>query len=331
VPTSDFIPLAAWLDIVLVLAAGAALAKWTDSVAGPLFVFLWAINPLNDHAYVGGAYLRSLHVLALLAALATYALRRFVASGALLAVASLLRVFPVLLLAGLLGHCLIHRDRRGLLRRHAPLFASAAVTALLLLAATSLLRPPEGGNPWAGFARKMALHSGRISPNVLGLGYLFFYSEDRNVAAIQAARAAGRPLNWVVETERTFAERRPWSLGATALFLAALFWLMRRGEPPDGIFAGLVLVYILLHIAHYDYVVLSLVPFIYPGRRDVIVWLSVFFAAAAAARILPQAIAVLDFRFYMMSLLTGIFLAGLLARRLVTARRPWSAGSGRGP
>ncbi len=324
-----YIRIAAWLDIVLIVIAGVLVAVRSGPEAGGLFLFLWAVNPFNDFAYIGGAYLRYLHFIALFVALLAYAKGRFVASGAGFAIAGLLRVFPGVLLAGLLVQNLLSRDRRVLLRRHAPLFASAAATALILLAATSLIHSPDGESVWGGFSRKLSLHSERISPNVLGLSYLFFYKDAHNVAEVQRAWERGRQIDWESEIRRTFAANRGLYLGTVTVLALALLILLRRGSPQDGLFGGLVLVFACLHLAHYDYCILALVPFIFPGRRDVLVALAVLGMAAAAARLFPHAVAVLDFRFYVLSVLMALYFVSMLALRARnSAPGPGSGGGG---
>ncbi|HYV20387.1 MAG TPA: hypothetical protein VFC25_15295 [Verrucomicrobiae bacterium] len=321
-PTGGFIPMACWFDIALVLAAGILLARRVDGATGALFVFLWAVNPFNDHAYTGGAYLRSLHLLALLAAVILFTHRRYVLSGALFSVSALLRVFPGFLLAGLLVHDLLRRERRDLLRRHAPLYASAAATSLVLFAMTSFLSTPEHRNPWLGFAEKMSLHSQRLSPNLLGLPYLFFYDSEHNVPAIVHAREQGQMLNWGVEAGKTFAARRSFYLAAAAAFGAACLLVLRRGSPQDGLFAGFVAIFALLHLAHYDYAMLSLVPFLAPWRRRPIVAVSLLWVAAAAACLFPRLASVLDYRFFVLSAILALFFALVLALRANEEWRP---------
>jgi hypothetical protein len=319
-PTGAFIPIACWFDIALVLAAGILLARRVDGATGALFVFLWAVNPFNDHAYTGGAYLRSIHLLALLAAVVLFAHRRYVLSGALFSVSALLRVFPVFLLGGLLVHDLLRRERRERLRRHAPLYASALATALVLFATTSFLSTPEGRNPWIGFAEKMSLHRQRLSPNLLGLPDLFFYDSGHNVPAIVRARERGRMLNWGVEAGKTFAARRPFYLAAVAAFGAACLLILRRGSPEDGLFAGFVAIFALLHLAHYDYAILSLVPFLVPWGRRSLVAVSLLWMVAAAACLFPRLASVLDYRFFVLSAILALFFALVLAFR---AREEW--------
>jgi hypothetical protein len=319
-PAAQFIPAAAWLDIALVLAAAIVTALKVDPRAGPLFLFLWAVNPFNDHAYIGGAYLRTLHVLALFAALLAYARRRYVVSGACTAVAALLRVFPIAFLAGLLAQNLLHRDRRALLRRHAPLFASAAATAAVLVGLTWFVSSPGDPGAWVEFASKMRLHSQRLSPNVLGLAYPFFYSEAHDVAHVVAARAAGGSVNWVDEAQRTLLARRPGYVAALVLLFAGAAWLLRSGDPEDGFYAGLLAVFALLHLAHYDYSVLALVPFIYPERRDVL-WALIGLFTVAGLLLAPGVVPGLDLRFVLLSLATALFLIAAMSLRLL-ARTP---------
>jgi hypothetical protein len=322
-----YIGLAAWLDVVLVVLAGVILTLRAGPGTGALFVFLWAVNPFNDAAYTGGAYLRHLHLLALLVALLAYARGRMALSGGAFAVAGLLRVFPCILIAGLALQNLISRDRRVLLRRHAPLFAAVVATALIVIAATSLLHTPDGENAWVEFTQKLSLHSQRLSVNVLGLSYLFFYGDDHNVAAIERAWEEGRAIDWAAEAGKTFAANRGSYLGLMSVLGVALLVLLRRGRPQDGLFAGLVLVFACFHLAHYDYAVLALVPFIFPERRDALVAVTGLWIAVAAARFLPSAAAVPDYRFYVLSALTALYLAFMLALRL---RNPGAATGGAG-
>jgi len=131
-----FIPIAAWFDLGLVLLAAALVARAVGLETGAWFLFVWAVNPLNDYGYIGGAYLRTLHLVALAAALAAFARRRYVLSGIGLAVATLLRLFPIVFLAGLLAQAILCRDRARRLREQAPLYLAAALTAQVLIAGT---------------------------------------------------------------------------------------------------------------------------------------------------------------------------------------------------
>jgi len=315
-PTPAFIRIARWFDILLVILGTTLVMRWVGPEAGLLFLFFWAVNPFNDHAYIGGAYLRYMYLFALLAGLVAYGKGRYALSGAMFAVAILLRGFPALLLAGLLAQSLLSRDRRALLKRHAPLFASAAAAALVLVAATSLIRSPDGRNPWTGFAHKLALHGDRISPNVSSLRYLFFYSDAHNVREVTRSLQQGRRVDWVVETGRTFAAHRAAYLATMAVLAVVLLVLLRRGRPEDGVFAGLVALFAWFHLAHYYYSMLALVPFIYPRRRDGATPVAILWIGAAAVLVFPWTSEVLDFRFFLLSVLLALYFAAVLALRI---------------
>lgn len=312
-PTALFIRVAAWFDIALVLLAAWLAARAIGCEQALLFLFLWAVNPFHDYEMIGGAYLRFPHLVALFFAIIAFLRGRFAASGALFAVAVLLRAFPAFLVAGLAARDVLHPDRRSLIRRHARFYVSLAAAFLLLVAATSLQSSPDGRNAWAAFAGKLALHGEKLSPNVLSLRYLFFYSDEHNATALVRLFQEGRPLNWVVESQKTFAARRPLYLGVVAALLAALALLARRGSPADGIFAGLIMVFAWYHLSHYDYSILALVPFLFPGRRAQLLALVVFWIAAASWCLTPMAQAIVDLKFFVLSALAGAYFAGALA------------------
>jgi hypothetical protein len=316
-PTAMFIAIAAWLDIALVLSAAGLVARLVGARQALLFVFVWAVNPFNDYGMIGGAYLRFPHLIALWLGIIAFQRRRFAWSGALYAVAVLLRIFPAFLVAGLLAHDALHPNRQVHLRRHARFYVSLAVAILAMVAVTSLQKSPERRNVWSAFTDKLALHSGKLSPNVLSLRYLFFYSDEHNEAALVRLWQEGRPRNWVVESQKTFAARRPLYLGVMAALLAMLALAARRGSPADGIFAGLIFVYAWYHLSHYDFSILALVPFLFPGSWRQISVLLVFWMMAAAWCLTPLAQAIVDLKFFVLSdLAAAYFVMALVLRSL---------------
>jgi hypothetical protein len=314
-PTAAFVAIAAWLDIALVLLAAGLTARLVGAEPALLFLFLWAVNPFNDYGMIGGAYLRFPHLIALFVGLIAFQRRRYASSGALFAVAVLLRAFPAFLVAGLCAHDALHPDRRLHIRRHARFYVSLAAAVLVLVAATSLQRSPDGRNVWVTFTEKLALHGDKLSPNVLSLRYLFFYSEEHNAAALVRLWQEGRPRNWVVESQKTFAARRPLYLGVVVALLATLAFVSRRGSPADGIFAGLIVVYAWYHLSHYDFSILALVPFLFPGSRAQLSALLVFWMTAAVWCLTPLAEMIVDLKFFVLSALAGAYFAVAVALR----------------
>jgi len=326
VDTATFVRAAAWFDIALMLAAAAALAYFAGAAPAALFFFLWAANPFNDYATIGGAYLRYLHLLPLLAMAIGHARRRYALAGAALALAIGLRIFPLYLALGVAAQNLLSPDRRDLLRRHVRFYAALAVALAVIVGATSFQASPDGRNPWLPYLEKLDLHAQRLTYNVLSLQYLFFYGPDHNAAAIVRSWQEGRDVNWITEANRAFAAHHTAWLGALAVVIAGLALYLRRTTPADGLFAGLALVFALLHLSHYDYCVLAIVPFLFPGRRDVLLALLVCWMAASISVFLPASATIVDFRFFLLSLLMTLWFAVTAALRIFGARTSAAAG-----
>jgi hypothetical protein len=321
VETATFLRAAAWFDLALVLAAGAVLWRLAGAGAGALFLFLFAANPFNDFSTIGGAYLRYLHLFPLLAMAIAHARRRYALSGAALALAVGLRVFPVFLAAGVAAACLLAPARRDLMKEHVRFFAALAVVLAVVVAATAFQASPDGGNPWIPYLAKLDLHAQRLTYNVVSLQYPFFYGADHNAAALVRAYQEGHPVNWITEANRAFAAHRGAWLVALGIVLAGLAISLRLTTPADGLFAGLALVFVLLHLSHYDWCVLVLVPFLFPGRRDVLLALLAFWMAVSIAVFLPAPAAIVDLRFCVLSVLMAAWFAVTIALRVVAARR----------
>ncbi len=118
--------------------------------------------------WTGGAFARYLWFFAAACAFACLHRRRYAPAGALLALATMLRVFPAFFIAPLAFKAAAAWWRR----RHVParyrhFFISFGATAGLLFALTGLL--PRGFGHWTEFRANMARHVANISPNVVGL------------------------------------------------------------------------------------------------------------------------------------------------------------------
>lgn len=318
--TATFVRAAAWFDLALVLVAAAALVFLAGAETGALFLFLWAANPFNDFATIGGAYLRYLHLFPLLAMAIGHARERYALSGTALALAIGLRVFPLYLAVGIAAQNILSPARGALLRRHVRFYAALAAALVLIVAATSFQASPDGRNPWLPYLEKLDLHAERLTYNVVSLQYPFFYGPDHNAAAILQSWQDGRNLNWITEANRAFAAHHAYWLGALALAIAALALYLRATTPADGLFAGLVLVFALLHLSHYDYVVLVIVPFLFPGRRNLLQALLIFWMIASLSVFLPASATLVDFRFLVLSLLTGLWFAVTAVLRVFDAK-----------
>jgi len=327
--TATFVRAAAWFDLALVLIAAVAMAFLVGAEPAALFLFLWAANPFNDFATIGGAYLRYLHLFPLLALAIGYVRGRYALAGASLALAIGLRIFPLYLALGVAAQDLLGPGRGERLRRHVRFYAALALALVLIAGATSLQASPDGRNPWRPYLEKLDLHAQRLSYNVISLQYLFFYGSDHNATAIIQSWQDGRNLNWITEANRAFAAHRAAWLGTLALVLAGLAYYLRRTAAADGLFAGLALVFTLQHLSHYDYCVLVIVPFLFPGCREVLLALLVFWMAASISVFLPASATMVDFRFFLLSVLMALWFAVTAVLRIRATRTAGTATGSR--
>lgn len=315
IDTRTLVETFAWADTVLMVATSLAVGWLCGAFEGALLLFVWAANPFNDFQTIGGAYLRYPHFVALVAMALLWSRGRAAAAGGALALATGLRVYPLFLAVGLAAQSLLAPGRRERLPRVARFLAAAAVTLLLLVLLTSFQPGPDGRNPWVSYRDKIGLHAQQLSYNVLSFQYLFFYGESHNAAAIVRSWQDGRNLNWVTEATRAFAAHRAGYVAALVAAGAALAVALRRGGPGEGFLAGLALVFGLTHASHYDWFVLSLVPFLFPGCRRATLALFALFMAACLALFVPAAVTIVDFRFYLLSLLMTAWFAATFALR----------------
>lgn len=156
------------LDPVLVLAA-LGLAAWAfGSETALLALIHFCVLFGAGFGWIGGGFLRYGWFFAVVAGAACLHRGRHATSGALLALAMALRVFPGVLVVPLAVKALMVARRRGKpSQAHMRFFASAGVVLTLLVAATALL--PAGVEHWRDFDGNLRTHMKNISPNVVGM------------------------------------------------------------------------------------------------------------------------------------------------------------------
>jgi hypothetical protein len=309
-----------WADLLLVIGAGAIIAYVLGAQWALLFVIAFGANPLNDYITVGGSYLRYLHFVSL--ALGVVALRkgRGVTAGILFAVATHLRLFPVLFALALLLSDLLRPERRRLLLERRRFYLSFAAAGLLLLAGTSALRVPGEQNVWVEFAKNTLLHSKTYSVNTVGLKYPFMYSDETNFEVL-ASRS--KSIDWRAEvTARLSRNAVGYRLAVGALIALSILYLRRVRDDGEALFVGLVWFCVLLQAAVYDYVLMSLVPLIFARDRRMWWMLGLTWGLICIAIQLPAAEAAKDWGHNIISVIVVVYLAGTLALRAFIWREP---------
>ncbi len=218
------------LGVLDLLLLGLATLAWAHTFGlrrtALLLLFLGGCFELT-RTHTRGSLLRLDWLAYSLAGLAAFARGRARLAGGLLGLATLLRLFPGLLLVGPGLVAVTRRLRRG---AWAPLHRRAAQGGVLvcglLLAATVV----EGGGlaAWRGFAAKMAVHAADVSTVRVGLRTLLHYRGERGPADYRGADARRGYRPYFVQAKQAIDRSlRPLALALGALTLLALAWGLR--------------------------------------------------------------------------------------------------------
>ncbi len=231
----------------------------------------WGTNIPAGFTFIGGAFLRQDWLLLTVAGVALARRGYSTTAGFALAWAALIRLFPLLVVAGLGGSVLLDLVRRRSWRpqaRHGR-FAAGFIVACLLLVPLSWMAQggiANGLSAWSAFGRNTQKHAGGQSPNRMGLGAAMSFSPDARAVAI-AHLSVHSPWDvWTSAREENSRARRPIFL-ALVVFSLVLLARALRGQPDWVALAlGTTLIPILLELSNYYYGVLLVLGFLWPAN-----------------------------------------------------------------
>jgi hypothetical protein len=223
-----------------------------------------------DYTWIGGAFFRYGWFAATLGAVSSLGARRYRTAGALLGVATLLRVFPALFVVPIATKALSAAfRRRASSKKHVELLSSFALAVVSGVALTALL--PRGFYHYRDWAEHMAGLARSLGENRIGLAELVTYRPGDLRLTWPEYRAL---LDARVATHRTL------SLALSVPLVVAVALLSRRVTDLRALCLGIPLVFCLLGVAGYYYsfvVVLAVVL----ARRRAATDLSLLFGAEA--------------------------------------------------
>ncbi len=228
------------LDPVLLLAAFAAVYWAFGLEALLLAVIHFCLIYGATFGWVGGAFLRYGWFFGVVVAACCLKRQRHGLAGALLAVSTLLRVFPVFFLVAVGLRALTGPAGGRFAPPYRRLLAAFLATASALFVLTVVTHP--GLDAWEEFARNIVQHGQQVAPNLVGLPFL-----------IAGAKVAG--LEARIAIAASFA---------AALGLSAL--LSRREDDVGATALGILLVFAGLNLAGYYYAFLVLLVLSRLGR-----------------------------------------------------------------
>ncbi len=261
--TKNGMKLLALFDPVLLLAGFAAI-MWAFGleVGLILMIFFYGIV-FNHRAFIHGAYLRFDWMAAILFGVAFLKRKHFRSAGVALAYAGVMRIFPVLLLFGLVVKALDDLLRRRGIRRSTWRFFGAYVLTVVLLLGGSLAT--FGWDYHREFIDKMEVHKEVVSSTRAGLPYITRRIGDEIQFDPQTVTA-----NW----ERIERHNRGVHLlrnGVAAsligLFVVALALILRKRDEVDALLFSYPLIFLLLGLTVYYCIVISLLALFYLRAR----------------------------------------------------------------
>ncbi|MEA2625825.1 MAG: hypothetical protein QOD06_1870 [Candidatus Binatota bacterium] len=220
--------------------------------------------------WTGGAYLRYLELAGVLIAAAELHRRRHAAAGALLGLATLLRLFPAVLLAGL-----ALRSARSLLRGeglppgHVRLFGAFAAVVVVGVALTATA--PAGAAHWREFRDKLRLHVEFPATNRVSLLAALTYPGER---------LSETPEGHAREVARRNRLHRIQLLVAAPLVLLLLILVARRLDDVGALAAGVPVLFVTLDVTGYYWWLLLLLLI---ANRDRPAILALLFAVEAGS------------------------------------------------
>lgn len=326
-PTSHAVLVATGaVDLVLLAAAFALVFATFGSRVGCWTLVLLGFGYAGRFYWTGGSLLREDWLAATLAGLCMLERRRFATAGALVGYATMMRLFPALLLVGpALRAAREWREARAggagrppvWARRLALGFAAAVVLGLAAGSAAG-----RGPGAWLEFSRAIRLHTDTWLTNNVGLAIPFLY--DR--AVLERRDVDWRaPDPWVhvqPRVEQHRRERHLAILAAQVALLALVALAAWRAPLLEATLAGLAVVFALLTPTAYYWIALVALPL---ARRDALVWGALGLNLALFA--LDLRYEAFEMRYGALSLGLGLLFAGWLApdaaRTALSAWRAW--------
>jgi hypothetical protein len=219
------VTLLCWVDPLLLLLSAAAIAWAFGWRAAALAALFFGANIPARYTWTGGAFLRHDWLFFLVLSVALLKKQRPALAGASVAYATLLRLFPGLLLAGPALLLVARRRQTGRWDRELLRFGAGGLAGTVVLVGLSLMLA-GGASNWATFARNTQKHAATPLTNHMGLRTLLSYRPDTIGARLADGKQADPWAAWKQARLDTFAGVKPLFyallLGGLALLYAAV-------------------------------------------------------------------------------------------------------------
>ena len=255
--------LMASFDWILITLCVWILFRTFGPASAMAFALVFLTNPLSNWGWVGGAYLRNLEITLVTFSICMMHRHRMLASGALLGLATSIRVFPVAFFLGALipfvgklkGISLFKNPKSALFNLLAGFFA----VCLVAFSATTMI---YGWDHWHGFFSKILLHSKILFVYHVGFDKLVMPLGENAPQYFDTASSSGLMLkfqNWLVYNTEIYNQE--WLLyGVVKMVIWTLAVLISTRLSPANatLLVGELSIFLFSLPANYYYMTLAL-------------------------------------------------------------------------
>ncbi|MEE2664524.1 MAG: hypothetical protein VX681_10445 [Myxococcota bacterium] len=254
------------LDLVLVLVSLAFIGWAFGLEALCLAALVWAVNPMSRYIWIGDAFLRYPWLVSSIIGLCLLRKERYLGAGMLLALSSLLRIFPVLLVAGYGLAVLLRWRREGALDPGVRKFAIGFGVAASALVIVSVPVSGRGPGVYADFTGNIVPWSQITAWNSVGLRPLLSFSSRAPGAELVGFPVVVTPSSVQKLKDQNFASRRPYYLAGVCLLLLLVWRGVRDASDWEAAAMGFALMLVLTQMPSY-YSSCMVVPCLLATRR----------------------------------------------------------------
>jgi hypothetical protein len=239
------------LDLVIVIVSFAFIGWAFGFEMLCIAALVWAANPLNRYFWIGDAFLRYAWFGAFVIGICLLRKQKHFGAGVLLALASLLRLFPALFIVSY-GVGALRRWLRGDGFGHGfREFALGAALATLVLPLLAIPVSGRGTDVFTEFGANIGRWSSITPSNSIGLPALLSLTPRVR----EPERVGGEAIRSQAELQdsrdEVFAQRRPIYVGVIVLFLVFLWKALERAEDWEAACLGFVPILILIDVPAY--------------------------------------------------------------------------------
>jgi len=230
----------AMIDIALILLAFYMIYQAFGLRLSLLAFIFFGVNFPNRFTHMGGSILRFDYVAYLIIAVSLLKMEKYRLSALFVALASMVRMFPVLFAVGLGLKALVELFRTGTIkRRYIDFFTVFAVCVVLFFILSSSVG--RGLDSWIEFNENIKMHNERTAAFRIGFKHLFMVGGE------------------IIGKARQFEAAECLYYLSLTVFLAALVFLMLKLDDIDStVLFGVLMFYLLFASTRYYYSVLVL-------------------------------------------------------------------------